>query len=110
MGMFYPFVEDEDVRLYGVEAGGSGIETGKHAATLTDGTIGVLHGTMTHLLQDTHGHIQEAFSISAGLDYPCIGPVYSHLPATIHETYDSHDTHFTLVTLQSLATLYEIIR
>jgi tryptophan synthase beta chain len=79
MGMFYPFIKDETVKLYGVEAGGSGIETGKHAATLTDGKLGVLHGTMTYLLQDDHGQIQEAHSVSAGLDYPGVGPEHSHL-------------------------------
>jgi tryptophan synthase beta chain len=79
MGMFYPFIKDEKVKMYGVEAGGSGIETGKHAATLTDGKLGVLHGTMTYLLQDNHGQIQEAHSVSAGLDYPGVGPEHSHL-------------------------------
>jgi tryptophan synthase beta chain len=79
IGMFYPFVNDSDVKLYGVEAGGSGVDTGKHAATLTDGKIGVLHGTMTYLLQDDHGQIQEAHSISAGLDYPGVGPEHSYL-------------------------------
>jgi tryptophan synthase beta chain len=79
MGMFYPFIKDETVKLYGVEAGGSGIESGKHAAVLTDGKLGVLHGTMTYLLQDDHGQIQEAHSVSAGLDYPGVGPEHSHL-------------------------------
>src|SRR5690625_1220051 len=109
MGMFYPFVEDEDVRLYGVEAGGSGIETGKHAATLTDGTIGVLHGTMTHLLQDTHGQIQEAFSISAGLDYPGVGPEHSHLHATSRVTYDSITDQEALDAFQHLSKVEGII-
>ena len=89
MGMFYPFVEDEDIRIYGVEAGGSGIETQKHAATLTAGSVGVLHGTMTHLLQDEHGQIEEANSISAGLDYPGVGPEHSHLHNTERVTYTS---------------------
>lgn len=82
MGMFAPFVEEEDVQLYGVEAGGSGIETGKHAATLTGGSAGILHGTLTYLLQDQDGQIQEAHSISAGLDYPGIGPEHSYLHAS----------------------------
>lgn len=89
MGMFYPFVEDKEVRLYGVEAGGAGIETNKHAATLTTGSVGVLHGTMTHLLQDQHGQIEEAFSISAGLDYPGVGPEHSHLHETSRVYYTS---------------------
>lgn len=79
MGMFYPFIEDEDVRLYGVEAGGKGVDTDKHAVTLSYGKQGILHGTMTYLLQDEHGQIQEAHSISAGLDYPGVGPEHSHL-------------------------------
>lgn len=89
MGMFYPFVEDEDVKLYGIEAGGAGIESKKHSATLTAGGIGVLHGTMTHLLQDEHGQIEETYSISAGLDYPGVGPEHSHLHETSRVTYSS---------------------
>lgn len=89
MGMFYPFIQEESVTMYGVEAGGQGLETSKHAATLTSGSIGVLHGTMTHLLQDAHGQIEEAFSISAGLDYPGVGPEHSHLHETKRVTYDS---------------------
>lgn len=89
MGMFYPFIQDTDVALYGVEAGGSGIKTNKHAATLTAGNIGVLHGTMSHLLQDEHGQIQEAHSISAGLDYPGVGPEHSHMHETSRVTYTS---------------------
>lgn len=89
MGMFYPFVNDEDVKLYGVEAGGSGITSGKHAATLTDGSPGILHGTLSYLLQDDNGQITEAHSISAGLDYPGIGPEHSHLKDTGRVQYDS---------------------
>src|SRR5690625_3732511 len=89
MGMFYPFVEDEDVKLYGIEAGGSGIESKKHSATLTAGTPGVLHGTMTHLLQNEDGQIEETFSISAGLDYPGVGPEHSHLHEISRVTYSS---------------------
>ncbi|MET3684335.1 tryptophan synthase beta chain [Alkalibacillus flavidus] len=79
MGMFYPFVEDKSVHLYGVEAAGHGVETDHHAATLTKGTPGILHGAMMHLLQDEGGQIQEASSISAGLDYPGVGPEHSYL-------------------------------
>ncbi|QQZ08565.1 tryptophan synthase subunit beta [Heyndrickxia vini] len=89
MGMFYPFINDEEVKLYGVEAGGSGINTGKHAATLTDGKIGVLHGTMTYLLQDSHGQIEEAHSVSAGLDYPGVGPEHSFLKESGRVNYTS---------------------
>lgn len=89
MGMFYPFIQDKSVKLYGVEAGGSGIESNKHAATLTAGNVGILHGTMTHLLQDKDGQIQETYSISAGLDYPGVGPEHSHLHETARVTYTS---------------------
>ena len=78
-GMFHPFVRDEDVRLMGLEAGGEGVSTGKHSATLTAGRPGVLHGAMSYLLQDEHGQVQETHSISAGLDYPGVGPEHSYL-------------------------------
>lgn len=89
MGMFYPFVNDQEVKLYGVEAGGAGITSGKHAATLTDGAAGILHGTLSYLLQDENGQIQEAHSISAGLDYPGIGPEHSYLKESGRVQYDS---------------------
>lgn len=79
MGLFYPFIEDSDVRLIGVEAAGKGIDTEEHAASITKGSVGVLHGTKMYLLQDDDGQVQEAFSISAGLDYPGIGPEHSFL-------------------------------
>ena len=79
MGIFYPFVDDRDVRLIGVEAAGEGVDTDRHAATMTHGTHGVFQGSMSYLLQDEHGQVQEAHSISAGLDYPGIGPEHSYL-------------------------------
>ncbi|MEL7039120.1 MAG: tryptophan synthase subunit beta [Cyanobacteria bacterium J06592_8] len=79
IGLFNEFVEDESVRMIGVEAAGEGVGTDKHAATLTKGKIGVLHGAMSYLLQDTEGQIVEAHSISAGLDYPGVGPEHSYL-------------------------------
>ncbi|MBC1456725.1 tryptophan synthase subunit beta [Listeria newyorkensis] len=79
MGLFYPFVNDTTVKMYGVEAAGSGLDTAFHAASLSKGEIGVLHGAMMHILQDDAGQIQEAYSISAGLDYPGIGPEHSFL-------------------------------
>jgi tryptophan synthase beta chain len=79
MGLFHPFLDDASVRLIGVEAGGHGIETGEHAASLTGGRPGVLHGNKTYLLQDDDGQIIEAHSISAGLDYPGIGPEHAWL-------------------------------
>ena len=79
MGLFHPFLDDEDVKIIGVEAGGHGVDTDKHAASLTGGQPGVLHGNRTYLLQDDDGQIIEAHSISAGLDYPGIGPEHSWL-------------------------------
>jgi tryptophan synthase beta chain len=79
MGLFHPFIEDEDVRLIGVEAAGLGVETGKHAASLKGGKPGILHGNRTYLLQDDDGQIIDAHSISAGLDYPGIGPEHAFL-------------------------------
>jgi tryptophan synthase beta chain len=79
MGIFYPYIEEKSVRLVGVEAAGHGLETGKHAATLATGKPGVLHGNRTYLLQDEHGQITETHSISAGLDYPGVGPEHAWL-------------------------------
>ena len=79
IGIFHPFVEDMGVKLVGVEAGGMGIETGKHAATITAGKTGILHGTKSYVLQDQNGQILETHSISAGLDYPGVGPEHSFL-------------------------------
>ena len=79
MGLFHPFLDDDSVELYGVEAAGDGIETGRHAASITGGQPGVLHGNRTYLLQDDDGQITEAHSISAGLDYPGIGPEHAWL-------------------------------
>ena len=79
MGIFYPFINDESVKLIGVEAGGYGIDTDKHSATLTLGSEGVLHGMLTYLLQDKNGQVAEVHSVSAGLDYPGVGPEHSLL-------------------------------
>ncbi|MDH3966037.1 MAG: tryptophan synthase subunit beta, partial [Rhodospirillales bacterium] len=79
LGLFHPFLDEQDVRIIGVEAAGHGVETGAHAASLTGGRPGVLHGNRTYLLQDDDGQILEAHSISAGLDYPGIGPEHSWL-------------------------------
>jgi tryptophan synthase beta chain len=89
MGMFHPFLEDEQVRLVGVEAAGLGVETGKHAASITAGSVGVLHGNKTYLLQDEEGQIRHAHSISAGLDYPGVGPEHAHLSRTGRAEYVS---------------------
>ena len=87
MGLFHPFLDDADVQIFGVEAGGHGVETGEHAASLTGGQPGVLHGNRTYLLQDDDGQITEAHSISAGLDYPGIGPEHAWLKDTGRVSY-----------------------
>jgi tryptophan synthase beta chain len=79
MGIFYPYIDDKDVRLIGVEAAGDGIDTGRHAASLIGGSPGVLHGNRTYLLQDENGQIIETHSVSAGLDYPGVGPEHAWL-------------------------------
>ena len=79
MGLFYPFLENEDVKMTGVEAAGAGIDKGNHAATIAAGTVGVLHGSKTYLLQDENGQIKGTHSIAAGLDYPGVGPEHSYL-------------------------------
>jgi tryptophan synthase beta chain len=89
IGMFHPFIDDPDVRLVGVEAGGLGIDTGRHAAPLSAGRVGVLHGNRTYLMQDSDGQIIETHSISAGLDYPGVGPEHSFLKDIGRAEYDS---------------------
>ena len=89
MGLFYEFVPEQSVRLIGVEAAGESVDSGKHAATLTEGRPGVLHGAMSYLLQDTEGQVVEAHSISAGLDYPGVGPEHSYLKDTGRAEYYS---------------------
>ena len=79
IGLFYPFLKDGEVKMYGVEAGGQGIESGRHAAPLNDGVPGVLHGNRTYLMVDDNGQIKETHSVSAGLDYPGVGPEHSWL-------------------------------
>jgi tryptophan synthase beta subunit len=89
IGTFYEFIGDEAVQLIGVEAGGDGVETGRHSATLSVGRPGVLHGSMSYLLQDEHGQVQETHSISAGLDYPGVGPEHSWLKDAERAQYHS---------------------
>ncbi|MSX22975.1 MAG: pyridoxal-phosphate dependent enzyme, partial [Actinobacteria bacterium] len=79
IGIFHAFIPDTDVRLIGFEAGGDGVETGRHAATITGGSPGVLHGTRSYVLQDKNGQTVESHSISAGLDYPGVGPEHAYL-------------------------------
>ena len=87
MGAFYEFIEDKDVRLIGAEAGGDGVDTERHAATMTKGRIGVLHGMKSLFLQDDYGGITPVYSISAGLDYPGVGPEHAYLKDTGRAEY-----------------------
>jgi len=109
MGLFHEFVPETQVRLIGIEAAGSGIQTGHHAATLTQGQIGVLHGAMSYLLQDEDGQVLEAHSISAGLDYPGVGPEHSYLKDLGRAEYDSVTDQEALNALQRLSQLEGII-
>ena len=109
MGLFHPFLDDKTVRIVGVEAGGKGIDTGEHAASLTGGRPGVLHGNRTYLLQDKEGQITEAHSISAGLDYPGIGPEHSWLKELGRVEYVSATDGEALEAFQLLCKLEGII-
>jgi tryptophan synthase beta chain len=91
IGVFHVFIPDTDVRLYGFEAGGSGVSTGLHAASITGGSVGVLHGARSYLLQDEYGQTKESHSISAGLDYPGVGPEHAWLHATGRAVYEPVD-------------------
>jgi len=109
IGMFNAFLEDSQVALVGVEAGGDGVDTPRHSATLTAGTPGVLHGTRTFLLQDSDGQITETHSISAGLDYPGVGPQHSHLKVTGRAQYVSITDKEALEAVKTLARTEGII-
>jgi tryptophan synthase beta chain len=87
IGIFHPFLNDKEVKLIGVEAAGRGLDTGEHAASLVAGRVGVLHGTKSYILQNNHGQIRETHSISAGLDYPGVGPEHSYLKDSGRATY-----------------------
>lgn len=109
IGLFHPFLDDASVKIYGVEAGGDGIDTGRHAASLTGGRPGVLHGNRTYLLQDDDGQITEAHSISAGLDYPGIGPEHAWLHEQKRVTYVSATDKEALEAFQLCARLEGIL-
>jgi tryptophan synthase beta chain len=104
IGLFYPFLEDSEVAMYGVEAGGDGLQTGRHAAPLCDGKPGVLHGNRTYLMEDPDGQIIETHSVSAGLDYPGVGPEHAWLKDTGRVTYD------TVTDSEALAAFHEVTR
>ncbi|MBE9053713.1 tryptophan synthase subunit beta [Nostocales cyanobacterium LEGE 11386] len=109
MGLFHEFVNEASVRLVGVEAAGEGVNTDKHAATLTQGKVGVLHGAMSYLLQDDDGQVVEAHSISAGLDYPGVGPEHSYLKDLGRAEYYSVTDGQALDAFQRLSQLEGII-
>jgi len=109
IGLFHEFLDDEPVRLVGVEAAGHGVDTDKHAATISRGSPGVLHGARTYVLQDEHGQISEAHSISAGLDYPGVGPEHSNLRDTGRAEYVAVDDRTALAALQTLSRTEGII-
>ncbi|TDF99355.1 tryptophan synthase subunit beta [Paenibacillus piri] len=109
IGIFYPFVDDEGVRLIGAEAAGRGIDTNEHAATMTKGSHGVFQGSMSYLLQDEFGQVQEAHSISAGLDYPGIGPEHAHLKDSNRAEYYPITDKEALEALQLLSRTEGII-
>jgi len=109
MGIFHAFIKHEGVRLIGVEAGGMGIATGKHAASLTAGTPGVLHGNRTYLMQDADGQIMDTHSISAGLDYPGVGPEHAWLKDSGRAEYVTIDDAEALAAFHKLCRLEGII-
>ncbi|OQW91385.1 MAG: tryptophan synthase subunit beta [Beggiatoa sp. IS2] len=104
LGLFYPFINDKEVAIYGVEAAGDGLETGRHAASLTGGRVGVLHGNRTYLLTDSNGQIIETHSISAGLDYPGVGPEHAWLKDTGRAQY------VAITDIEALAAFHDLTR
>lgn len=103
IGMFADFIEDPQVALIGVEPGGKGIHTGHHGAAISTGSKGILHGTYSYIMQDAHGQIEESYSVSAGLDYPAVGPQHAHLHATGRAQYVAVDDSEALNAFQLLA-------
>ncbi len=109
MGIFHPFVDDAAVRLIGVEAAGEGLDGGRHSASLSRGVPGVLHGSLSYLLQDEHGQVHPAHSISAGLDYPGVGPEHSHLHETGRAEYVAVNDADAVAAFETLSRLEGII-
>lgn len=109
IGMFYPFVNDISVAMYGAEAAGHGLDTDQHAATFAKGRPGVLHGSLMNVLQDRHGQIMEAFSISAGLDYPGVGPEHCHFKEIGRASYQAITDQEALEAFSLLSRLEGII-
>lgn len=109
IGMFNDFIQEEDVKLIGVEAGGKGVETDQHGATLVAGTKGMLHGNYTYIMQDNYGQIEESYSVSAGLDYPAVGPQHAQLKETGRAQYVAINDDEALNAFQTLASSEGII-
>ncbi len=109
MGTFAPFLDDGTVELLGAEAGGAGLDTGRHAASLCAGTPGVLHGTRSYLLQNEDGQILDTFSVSAGLDYPGVGPQLAHLKDTGRASFTAVTDDQALEAFHALAKLEGIL-
>ncbi len=109
IGLFHPFLDDKDVKMYGVEAGGSGIASGKHASALSGGKPGVFHGARSYCIVDDAGQVQEAHSISAGLDYPGVGPEHAYLKETDRASYVSIDDDEAVQAFHDLCEIEGII-
>ncbi|HZX20902.1 MAG TPA: tryptophan synthase subunit beta [Clostridia bacterium] len=109
MGLFYPFIEDKDVKMCAVEAAGLGIDTDKHSATITKGTTGVIHGMMTYLLQDEHGEPLPVYSIAPGLDYPGVGPEHAYLYDTGRVSYTAVEDNEAIEAFKYLTQVEGII-
>jgi tryptophan synthase beta chain len=109
IGMFNDFIKEDNVKLIGVEAGGKGIDTNQHGATLVAGTKGMLHGNYTYIMQDKYGQIEESYSVSAGLDYPAVGPQHAFLKETGRAQYVPINDDEALDAFQTLASCEGII-
>lgn len=109
IGLFYPFLEDDSVAIYGVEAAGKGLHTGQHAASLLAGKPGVLHGNRSYLLCDEDGQIRDTYSVSAGLDYPGVGPEHAYLKDIGRVTYEAIDDEEALAAFRTLTRIEGII-
>ena len=109
IGMFNDFIAEPNVKLIGVEAGGKGIDTHEHGATLSAGTKGMLHGNYTYIMQDKYGQIEESYSVSAGLDYPAVGPQHAYLKETGRAQYVPINDDEALAAFQTLASCEGII-
>ena len=109
IGMFADFIEEEEVQLVGAEPGGEGLHSGKHGATINNGTVGILHGARSYLMRNADGQVEESYSISAGLDYPGVGPQHAHLHASGRAHYVGITDAEALKAFQLLSTKEGII-